>query len=90
MEGVMQEINLPRNVIKSAEQRWARTFAREALAWKERSRKLRLVRTALTSGRSSPYDIRNPSSLEARLTCEPLNLEIAKPFSKTPPNKTYV
>jgi hypothetical protein len=36
----MQDINLPRHVIESADQRWARTLAREAIVWKERSRKL--------------------------------------------------
>jgi len=57
----MKGINLPRHVIESAEQRWAGTLMREAVAWKEKTP--RSMRTAVTNGRRPiPAELRSRSS----------------------------
>ena len=59
----MLDIDLPRPVIESAEQRWARPLEREAVVWKAKTRKLRSMRTAVADGRRIiPVELRKRSS----------------------------
>lgn len=63
---MMQDINLPKDVVRKAEERWARSLMREAGQWKERSTKSSEIRTAISrNGRAVPVELRRKPGLMA-------------------------
>jgi len=61
----MPDINLPKDVVRKAEERWARSLMREAGQWKARATKPAEIRTALSRlGRAVPVEARRkPGSM---------------------------
>ena len=59
----MQSIDLPRHIVRRAEQRWKRTLARQAIAAQERHSKSSAMREAFTqSGRAVPVEVQRSRS----------------------------
>ena len=63
----MQDINLPTDIVKRVERRWARALTREATAWSQQRRPTGTRSALSVNGRIVPVEFRRnrPSLAEA-------------------------